>query len=120
MKQSDLLTVVVIAISGFLVSLLLCNMLLGDPDENSKSFKTINVISSEVAEPSSEVFNSKAINPTVEVYVGECEDWDRNGTIDDAEWAACHNTEEEDGSDSSNRDNESDGSGGGTSESKKE
>lgn len=109
MKQSDILTVAVLAISGFLVSLLLCNMLLGDPEENSKSFKTINVVSNEVDEPNSEVFNSKAINPTVEVYVGDCEDWDRNGTIDDAEWTACHNTEEEENS--NNENNESGGGG---------
>lgn len=118
MKQNDILTVAVIAISGFLVSLLLCNTVLGDPEENTKTFESIEPVSSEVAEPSAEVFNLKAVNPTVEVYVGQCEDWDRNGTIDDAEWAACHNTE---GEENSNNENNESGSGGGdTSESVKE
>ncbi|MBR0460653.1 hypothetical protein IJI91_01530 [Candidatus Saccharibacteria bacterium] len=111
MKQNDILTVAVIAISGFVVSLILCNVLLGDPDEKSVSFTTIEPISNEIAEPNPEVFNLKAINPTVEVYVGQCEDWDRNGTIDDAEWQACHNTEEN-GTDN--------GSGGGASSSEGE
>ena len=102
MKQNDILTVAVIAISGFVVSLILCNVLLGDPDEKSVSFTTIEPISNEIAEPNPEVFNLKAINPTVEVYVGQCEDWDRNGTIDDAEWQACYNPKDDDADNSDN------------------
>lgn len=96
MKQNDIIMVVVIAISGFVASLFVCNTVLGDPDNESVVVDSIKPVSNEVAEPNPEVFNSKAINPTVEVYVGRCEDWDKNGTIDDAEWQACNNTTEED------------------------
>ena len=105
MKQNDIMTAAVVAISGFLVSLLLCNVLLGDPNENSKVINSIEPVSNEIAKPNPEVFNSRAINPTVEVYVGQCEDWDRNGSIDNAEWAACYNTDEN--SESENKNNES-------------
>ena len=95
MKQSDIITAGMIAIVGVVVSILLCNMLLGDPNEYSVSFSTVSEVSNSLDEPNTEVFNAQAINPTVEVYVGQCEDWDKNGIIDNAEWSACHNNETE-------------------------
>ena len=84
-----------IAIVGVLVSFLTLNAILGDPNQESVSFKTIRVVSSDLAEPDPEVFNSSALNPTVEVYVGSCEDVDGNGVIDDAERAVCSGIMEE-------------------------
>lgn len=89
MKQSDIITVVLIAVIGVIVSAFACNAILGDPDEASVSFKTIETIDGDLAQPDAEVFNTSALNPTVEVFVGNCEDVDQNGTLDSAELLAC-------------------------------
>ncbi len=89
MKQSDIFTVVAVAIVGIVVSALLLNMILGNPDEKSVSFKVVEVIEPSLDNPDPEVFNPEAINPTVEVYVGDCVDQDQNGELDEAELIAC-------------------------------
>lgn len=71
MKKSDIVTVSFIAIIGFFVSFFLVQALVGDPDKETVEVKTIEVVSNEVAEPSSDTFNSQALNPTVEVFVGD-------------------------------------------------
>lgn len=90
MKRSDIFTLVLIAGVGTLVAFLACNAIMGDPNKASVSFTGLNrVIASDLAEPNPEMFNSYAINPTVEVYVGDCEDIDRNGILDAAELIIC-------------------------------
>lgn len=90
MKQSDIFTLILIAGIGTLAAFFVCQTLLGDPDSASVRFKTVNrVVSSELAAPDLEVFNSTSINPTVEVYVGGCEDIDQNGILDEMELASC-------------------------------
>lgn len=89
MRQSDIFTVIAVAVVGVVVSSVLLNMILGNPDEKSVSFKTVEVIESTLENPDPEVFNPEAINPTVEVYVGECVDIDQNGELDEAELIAC-------------------------------
>ena len=63
--------------------------MLGDPDTRYLKHKTIGKITADLTSPDPEVFNVDAINPTVEVYVGSCEDVDRNGILDRAELVAC-------------------------------
>lgn len=90
MKQSDIFTLILVAGIGTLGAFFVCQMLLGDPSEAEVKFKTIStVVTSDLIDPDPEVFNSMAINPTVEVYVGDCEDIDQNGILDEAELAAC-------------------------------
>ena len=89
MKQSDIFTIIAVALVGVIVSTLLFNMILGNPDEKSVSFKTVEVVMAELDNPDPEVFNPEAINPTVEVYVGDCVDQDQNGVLDEAELIAC-------------------------------
>ena len=89
MRQSDIFTIIIVATVGVLVSTFLVNMILGDPNDKSVTFKTIDVIQATLASPDPEVFNSEAINPTVEIYVGDCVDRDQNGTLDEAELIAC-------------------------------
>lgn len=94
MKQSDIFTLILIAGIGTLAAFFVCQTLLGDPDQAKVEFKTIRtMVSSELTAPDPEVFNSTAINPTVEVYVGECEDRDKNGILDENEvrWCECAN-----------------------------
>lgn len=71
MKKSDIATIILIAVLSTLVAYFLANAILGDPNEESVTVEYMNVISSDVEEPDSEVFNAAAINPTVEVIIGE-------------------------------------------------
>lgn len=90
MKQSDIFTLVLIAGIGTLAAFLTCNAIMGDPNKASVQFTALSkVIESDLSSPDPEVFNSYAINPTVEVYVGDCEDIDRNGILDTAELIVC-------------------------------
>lgn len=90
MKQSDIFTLILIAGIGTLAAFFVCNAVLGDPDLATAKFKTLNSkIESSLAAPDPEVFNSTAINPTIEVYVGGCVDIDQNGILDMAELIAC-------------------------------
>ena len=89
MKKSDIVTVILIASIGTVMAAIMTNMILGNPDERSVSFKNIGIIEPSLDEPDPEMFNIEAINPTVEVYVGDCQDIDQNGIIDRAELVAC-------------------------------
>lgn len=90
MKQSDIFTLILIAGIGTLAAFFACNAILGDPDEAKVEYKTVSeVLTSELAEPRSDVFNALAINPTIEVYVGNCEDIDQNGILEMFELVAC-------------------------------
>lgn len=89
MKRSDIFTIILIVSIGVIAAFLACSAILGDPDEKSVTFKKIDVISADLSEPDPEVFNTSAINPTVEVYVGRCKDVDRDGKLSKAERVAC-------------------------------
>ena len=47
------------------------NAWLGDPSEKKAEVKTMEVVSSEFVQPNKEIFNKSAINPTVEIVIGE-------------------------------------------------
>lgn len=69
--KTDLTTSVIVAIVGVIAAYFVCNIFIGE----IKPFKIKTVdtsASAELAEPDAELFNYKALNPTVEVYVGEC------------------------------------------------
>ncbi len=89
MKQSDIFSVIIVASIGILAAYFSVNAILGDPNLRAVSFKTIEEISPSLETPDSELFNLNAINPTVEVYVGDCEDSDRNGILSRDEMIAC-------------------------------
>lgn len=90
MKRSDIYSLVLIAGIGTLAAFLACNAILGDPSDAKVEFKSVSsVVSNDLAQPDREIFNSMAINPTIEVYVGDCEDIDQNGMLDKAELIAC-------------------------------
>ena len=95
MKQSDIFSIIIIATVGTLVAYFAVNSFLGDPNMKSENITTIDAITADVLEPDPELFNAAAINPTVEVYVGECEDIDRNGIISREELISCGKITEE-------------------------
>ncbi len=81
MKQ-DLATSVFAAVIGALVAYFVCNMFL--PALEDVTFSTIGETEVfNLAEPDTEVFNFRSVNPTVEVYVGNCIDLGENGVCND-------------------------------------
>ncbi|MBP5512415.1 hypothetical protein J6X90_03445 [Candidatus Saccharibacteria bacterium] len=89
MRQSDIFSIIIIASVGTMASYFAVNALLPNPDLAHAEIKTIDPISIELAEPDPEIFNPTAINPTVEVFVGECEDIDQNGILSREELINC-------------------------------
>lgn len=79
--KNDLLTSIGVAIVGGLIGYFVCNIFVGPIED--VTIKTVNSsISTDLPNPSVEVFNYKAINPTVEVYVGDsdsCKQTDDRG-----------------------------------------
>lgn len=76
--KNDLATAIIAAVLGVLGAYFICNMLI-PPIENVK-FKVIDgSVNADVATPDPEVFNYKALNPTVEVYIGKCNRIGQNG-----------------------------------------
>lgn len=92
MKESkfDLLTAVGVFIGGVILAFLITNVFLTKPQD--EKFKAIDhAVSSTLSEPDPEIFNMRALNPTVEVCVGcsnssdEDEIYDFN--YDDFDWS---------------------------------
>ena len=70
--KNDLFTAILVAIIGVVVSYLICNTFYGEIPPYT--FSTIDeVVSADYTEPDPAIFNFRAINPTVEVYVGDCD-----------------------------------------------
>ncbi len=69
MKKSDIMTIVLIATVSVVIAYIIGNSIFGGITEQSVKVKTIDAITSDVEEPSKEVFNDTSINPAVEVQV---------------------------------------------------
>lgn len=68
--RSHLVTVILAFIAGTAVAFVAVNIIL--PAIEDFSIKTIDIDSAAtLADPNNEIFNYRAINPTVEVYVGD-------------------------------------------------
>lgn len=70
MKKTDITMIILIASVSVLVAYFAGKALLGDTHNTSVKVKTADPITSTVTQPDPAVFNSKAINPTVEVIIG--------------------------------------------------
>ena len=80
--KTDLATSLVIAIVGVVAAYFLCGFLI--PKIESARIKTVDSnVSASLEEPNVEVFNYRSINPTVEVYVGQCKEFDDDGNCID-------------------------------------
>ena len=85
MKSTDIAAAIMIAIASTAIAYFLGNAFLGDPNDESVSVSYMDPIAATVAQPDPEVFNNEAINPTVEVFVGNCKD----GEVWDPETGSC-------------------------------
>ncbi len=90
--KTDLASAIGAAIAGILIAYFICNMFIGPIEEYSVKMIDSSSINAELTDPSPEVFNYKALNPTVEVYVGD----DDEETLQQIEVNADSDDEEED------------------------
>lgn len=76
--KNDLATAIGVAVLGAVIAYFVTNLFIG-PIE-AVEYKTVDTkTSSDLVDPNVEVFNYRALNPTVEVYVGDCDEYDANG-----------------------------------------
>ena len=76
--KNDLATAIVAAIIGFLIAFFVTNFLTGDIE--NFTYKTVDsTVTTSLEDPNPEVFNYRALNPTVEVYIGSCVEYGANG-----------------------------------------
>ena len=95
MKKKDIISIVAIAILGVVAAIVAVNSILGDINDKSATFRSIDAVNSSVGVPDPEVFNPAAINPTVDVYVGNCVDKNGNGQLDEDELIGCSRSKPE-------------------------
>ena len=69
MKKSDIAMIILIASVSVLVSYFVARSVFGAVYTGSAKVKTIEKINSDITEPSSDIFNSGAINPAVQVEI---------------------------------------------------
>ena len=71
--KADLTTSIIAAIFGFVVAFVVTNLLV--PGIDNFSFSVLqDAPDASLTEPSNNLFNYRAVNPTVEVYVGDDDD----------------------------------------------
>ena len=76
--KTDIVSAVVAAIVGIFVAYLItANVIIKNPAPIN--VKTVTAPTSSAGEPSPEIFNYRALNPTVEVYI-DCSNYDIDGT----------------------------------------
>lgn len=71
MKRTDIAMIILIASISVLVAYFVTKSIVGDSKNTAVKVKTIEPIGKTVATPDTKVFRDDAINPTVEVYIGE-------------------------------------------------
>lgn len=70
MKQRDIATLVIIAAVSLVASYFIMNAIFSQNKGASVEVKVVEVIKSDVGEPSPAVFSETAINPAVQVFIG--------------------------------------------------
>lgn len=70
MKKTDIAMIILIASLSVIVAYFATNAILGEANAETQSVPVAEPITAEIAEPNPAVFNEDAINPAVEVQVG--------------------------------------------------
>ena len=71
MKKNDIAAIIAIASLSIVVAYFVANAVIGKPTGQTEKVRTIEKIHADVAETDSSIFNRDAINPTVEVVIGD-------------------------------------------------
>ena len=76
--KTVLFSSIVAAIAGTLIGFFVTNLCISPIKDFT--YTTIDTtVDTNLAEPDPEIFNYRALNPTVEVYVGECDEYNEFG-----------------------------------------
>lgn len=76
--KTDLVSAIAAAVVGFALAYFITGLLTGEIQPFS--YKTVETtVNAELNDPNQEVFNYRSLNPTVEVYVGSCAEYNANG-----------------------------------------
>jgi len=70
MKKNDIALIVLIVSVSLVVSFFITKALVGEPQNHPVSAEIVAPISSTLATPESSIFNTNAINPTVNIQIG--------------------------------------------------
>ncbi|MBM3210100.1 hypothetical protein FJZ39_02065 [Candidatus Saccharibacteria bacterium] len=70
MKKTDIAMTIFIAGVSVLIAIFIANTFNLGVDPDGREVKTVEEISSTIEEPDAEVFNAEAINPTVQIVIG--------------------------------------------------
>ena len=74
MKNSEIATLILIASVSIMIAYFVADGLIGQPTSasvKSKTVQTIDPMTADVVTPDNTIFNKDAINPTVEVFIGD-------------------------------------------------
>ena len=71
MKKSDIASIILIASVSALVAWFAANAVIGEPKQGVSKVKTADTITSNIEVPDKRIFNSNAINPTIERSIGK-------------------------------------------------
>jgi hypothetical protein len=71
MKKTDIAALVLIAITSVLIAFFVGRSIFGQSYVGNTKVKVIDSINSSIAEPDSNIFNSNAINPAIQVQIDE-------------------------------------------------
>jgi len=71
MKKNDIAAIILIASVSAIIAWFSANAVLGSPKQNTRSVEVAEAIDPEVNSPDKRIFNSEAINPTVERTIGK-------------------------------------------------
>lgn len=71
MKKTDIAMIVFIASLSVMISYFVTKTIMGDATSKPVQVDTATALTAEVEQPDKAIFNSDAINPTVEVLIGK-------------------------------------------------
>lgn len=70
MKKNDIALIVLIVSISLVATYFLAKAILGEPQSNTVKAEVVEPISADLTQPSSAIFNKDAINPTVDIEIG--------------------------------------------------
>jgi len=69
MKKSDIAMIIFIASVSVVIAFFVAKAIFGDVNNGTAKVKTIDLIDSSIVQPSTDIFNKNAINPSVFVTI---------------------------------------------------
>ncbi|MGD8374050.1 MAG: hypothetical protein PVI21_04290 [Candidatus Woesebacteria bacterium] len=70
MKKNDIALIILIISVSLVATYFLAKAILGEPQNNTVKAEVVEPISADLTQPSSDIFNKNAINPTVDIEIG--------------------------------------------------